>query len=205
MNIDERAIILRKGRVLRSRLLVTGQLTQYGGFADDGFYKRGFPRSLQVLSSGAYSGTTDITINSKTDTHSNNCVLSNATGLMWSRYAAGSVGPASNGLLPWTTTGSGATAEGIFAYCDAANAAALAGFTDWRVPNAIELTCIAKFEAPSGVPDSTAFPSWPAVVFWSSTTVPGLTTSACTFDYFYGTGSNAVKTTNHAVILVRGG
>src|SRR3990167_10979170 len=96
----------------RGLLLKTGQTTSYGSGdgVDDGGLEKGLSKSYSVLTAGQYAGTTDITINSKTDEHSNNCVVDLNTRLMWSRYVSASVGPASDGLLPWTTTGSGSTA-----------------------------------------------------------------------------------------------
>lgn len=190
-----------------SRLQKTGQVTSYGSGTgvDDGALQKGYARSYTVLSTGQYSGTTNITINSKTDAHSNNCVQDNRTGLMWSRYVSASVGPASNGLLPWTTTGSGGTAEGIFPYVAAANAASLAGHNDWRIPNAFELASLLDYEAPDCVPDTTAFPSFPAVELYTSTTSPSATTSAMTCRFNTGVQATSTKTTNFQVILVRSG
>ena len=117
-----------------ARLLQTGQVTSYGSGTgvDDGALQKGRSKSYTILTTGQYSGTTNITINAKTDAHSNNCVVDNRTKLMWSRYVSASVGPASDGKIPWTTKGS---VEGIFTYVAAANAATLAGYSDWRIPN----------------------------------------------------------------------
>ena len=105
----------------RNRMLKTGQTTVYVA-GDDGTYQAGDAKRYSVLTAGQYAGTTNITLNGKTDSHSNNVVRDLNTGLMWSRYALASVGPNSNGTLPWTTNANG---EGIFAYCAAANAAGL--------------------------------------------------------------------------------
>jgi hypothetical protein len=186
------------------KLLATGQLTSYGSGTgvDDGALKKGIVKRYTVLTTGQYSGNTNITINSKTDAHSNNCVFDDHTGLMWSRYAAASVGPSSNGTLPWTTNGNG---EGIFPYVAAANANALGGHSDWKIPNALELVSIIDYEAPTGAPDSVAFPSYPlGTATWSSTTVVNATANSVSATFSGGNLSNNVKTTNYYVLLVRG-
>lgn len=186
----------------RGRLLKTGQTTAYGSgaTADDGFYERGLPKAYDVLSTGQYSGTTNITVNAKTDAHSNNVVIDRVTGLMWGRYVSASVGPTSNGLLPWTTNGSG---EGIFTYVAAANAASLAGHNDWRVPNIFELLSIMDEEAPTGVPDSTAFPTFPASTVFSATTAPNNTANGLVGNYNGGQIGSVGKTTTAYCLLVR--
>jgi len=192
-------------RIRRALLLKTGQTTSYGSGTgvDDGALELGVAKSYTVLTAGQYSGTTNITINSKTDAHGNACVIDNNTGLMWSRTVSGSVGPASNGLLPWTTTGSGSTAEGIFPYVAAANAAALAGYTDWRIPNVFEYMSLADEEAPSGFPDSTAFPAAISLL-WSSTTRVDNTANGLQMSYSNGYPISGVKPSTAQVRLVRG-
>lgn len=190
-------------QVRRGRLLKTGQTTQYGSTLDDGYYEKGVAKSYTILTTGQYSGTTNITLNAKTDAHSNNCVVDNVTRLMWSRYASASVGPTSNGLLPWTTNGSG---EGIFAYAAAANTASLAGYSDWRVPNIYELYSLCEFEATTAAPDATAFPSFSTVSnYYSATTGPNLTTSAMYLQFSGGQIARQDKALTGLVLLVRGG
>ena len=194
------------GRIRRALLLKTGQTTSYGSGTgvDDGAYEIGVAKSYTVLTAGQYSGTTNITVNSKTDAKSNACVIDNNTGLMWSRTLSGSVGPTSTGTLPWTTTGSGGTAEGIFVYVAAANAAALAGYSDWRIPSDIELISLRKMEATSAVPDSTAFPVWAASNVWSSTTQPNVTNNAFQVSFLTGGMGGHAKTNNFLCARVRG-
>ncbi len=194
------------GRIRRALLLKTGQTTSYGSGTgvDDGAYEIGVAKSYTILTSGQYSGTTNITVNSKTDAKSNACVIDNNTGLMWSRTLSGSVGPSSTGTLPWTTTGSGGTAEGIFPYVAAANAAGLAGYSDWRIPSVYELISITDLEAGTGVPDATAFPVWAASNVWSSTTQPNVTTNAVQVSSLTGGSGGNAKTNNFLCALVRG-
>ncbi len=187
-------------RLRRALILKTGQTTSYVT-GDDGDLEIGEPHRYYVLSTGQYSGTTNITINAKTDAHSNACVLDEATGLMWSRTLSASVGPTSNGLLPWTTNGSG---EGIFTYAAAANAAGLAGYTDWRVPNIIEIFTLCEFEPVSAFPDATAFPSWSSSIVYSSTTGPNVTTGALYVLFLSGGVSRQDKALTGLVTLVRG-
>ena len=186
------------------KLLATGQLTSYGSGTgvDDGALRKGIVKSYTVLTLVQYSGNTNITINGKTDVHANACVFDNNTGLMWSRTRSASVGPASNGILTWTTTGVGATAEGIFPYCAAANAARLAGYSDWRIPNIQEFLSICNQE--SNLPDATAFPVWTTSSLWSSTTQKNTTTNAMYVALGGGYSSIAAKTITAQVPLVRG-
>lgn len=183
-------------------LLKTGQTTVYGGYADDGSLQKGLAKHYEILTTGQHSGTTNITLNAKTDAHSNNCVIDNNTGLMWSRYVSGSVGVSSDGKIPWTTNGSG---EGIFAYATAANAASLAGFTDWRVANLTELLSLVNWEEVSGSPDATAFPSWPTTgIVWSSGTYKPNTTEANAFSFASSWHADISKTATQYCLLVRG-
>jgi len=81
--------------------LKTGQTVSYAT-GDDGDLELGNAKSYTVLTTGQYSGTSNITINGKTNALSNNCVQDNRTGKMWARYVSQSdIGPAANGLLFW--------------------------------------------------------------------------------------------------------
>jgi hypothetical protein len=184
-------------------LLKTGQTTQYGGYEDDGYFEKGLSKQYTVLTLGQYAGTTSITLNSKTDAHSNNCVYDRRTKLTWSRYAAGSVGPASDGNLPWTTNVNG---EGVFAYAAAANAASLGEYSDWRIPNREEFFSLLNAETSYDYPNSTAFPSFPTKDVWTSTTNKINTTRAWCFspENELPLYSNT-KTLPFHCLLVRGG
>jgi hypothetical protein len=185
-------------------LLATGQLTSYGSGTgvDDGALQKGIAKAYEILTLGQYSGTTNIKINDKTDVHSNNCVRDLNTGLMWSRYVSASVGPASDGKIPWTTNANG---EGIFPYCAAANAALLAGYGDWRVPNDVELPSLRDMEQPKAQPNTVAFPSIPNQVYFTSTTNPENLANAMTCSLnSSGAVSHQVRTATGLLLLVRG-
>jgi len=185
------------------KLLATGQLTSYGSGTgvDDGALKKGIVKRYTILTTGQYSGSEIITMNGKQDTHSNNCVFDDNTGLMWSRYVSASVGPASDGKLPWTTNGNG---EGIFLYADYANQEALGGHTDWRIPNDIELLNLRDMEVNTAAPDAVAFPSFPSAYMWTSTTRPSNTLQSMQVGFAAGDVATTFKTTTLIVPLVRG-
>lgn len=187
----------------RNGLPVTGQTTVYVA-GDNGTNQAGVAHRYEVKNTGQYSGTTAIVLNSKTDTHTNAVVIDHAFRVMYSQVASASVGPTSNGLLPWTNTGSGATLEGASAYVAAANAANVGGHNDWRLPTDNEMVSIRDMEAPNGLPDATFFPSWAAGSFvWSSTTRPNSTTGAMQVGGASGLDTVAVKTTTMYVALIR--
>ena len=86
-------------------LPVTSQTTDYSVAGrtskDDGYEQQGQARSFTSLTTGQYAGTTNITVNSVTDTKSNNCVQDESTGLMWAATLSSTVGPFSDGRLYW--------------------------------------------------------------------------------------------------------
>lgn len=193
---------------VKAPLLVTGQTTDYTPAGrtclDDGGEQKGLAPRYTVLTTGAFSGTTNVTVNAKTDVKSNNCVIDNNTNLMWTRYESDSVGPANNGTVYWDDTAG--SDEDVFNYCDQANSAGLAGFSDWRVPNIFEIYTLSQLEAPSSVPDPIAFPGMTAGSIHSSTTKVNNTTQAVATSFGAGTCFGGTKTTiTPRVLLVRGG
>ena len=82
-------------------LLKTGQTTSYYT-GDDGDLELGIAHSFTVLTTGQYSGTTNITINGDTHATSNACVQNENTGDMWHREVVQTdLGPASDGRFFW--------------------------------------------------------------------------------------------------------
>jgi len=94
----------------------------------------------------------------------------------------------------------------VFAYCAAANAAVLGGWSDWRIPNISSLIGLMQMVAASAVPDAVAFPGWPASTLHSSTSRPG-SASTTTSSPVYSSGlvNSNLKTTVLITTLIRGG
>ncbi len=258
-------------------LLKTGQLTQYNGEPDDGFYEVGLLKRYAVLIGGQHAGTSDIDLIHLTDTSiafaattpgtitdsnnglaifktgdeivftgsglndgvynvstgnvagtirtteatlfeavgatvsiakrealSNNCVQDLVTGRMWARYTSAenaAMGAASDGKMKWT-----GELYDIFQWATAANVAELGGYSDWRIPNDVELASLRNMEAPNALPDTTAFPGWStATYYWSSTTQPINTSYAMNVIFANGYVRDNTKTTTYFASLVRSG
>lgn len=162
-------------------LLKTGQTTQYSSKEDDGYFEKGVSKRYVALTTGQYSGTVDIILNSKTHTLSNNCVIDKRTGLLWERYAPdGDIGPDSDGKFLWLDA---ANDENVFAFADQANTKELGGHTDWRVPNLFEMVSLWVSENTAPCMDTTAFPSNPTNYFWCSSTNKETTTNGVKVDF----------------------
>ena len=140
---------------------------------------------------------------SKREALSNNCVQDLVTGRMWARYTSAeenAMGTASDGRMPWT-----GKLYDIFQYAAAANSASLGGLTGWRMANRAELMSLVNSEPLTGVPDSVAFPSWPAGYFWSTTVRPDSVGQKVNVNYDEGTVGRQPTTLSYYVALVRGG
>jgi hypothetical protein len=85
----------------------------------------------------------------------------------------------------------------IFAYAAACNAARLAGYDDWRVPNMREYYSILDWGGVNCAPNGVAFPGWPSgtsVYLWASSTYPVNSVQASILYSYSGSGSNFSKT-----------
>lgn len=190
------------------RLLKSGQTTAYNvagrTSVSDGDTEYGLNQSFTNLTTGQYSGTTGITVNAKTDTHTNACVYDQKTGITWNRDPSASVGPANNGLLFYDDTGG--SDEDAYAFCDAANAASLSGHSDWRLPNVTEGWSLVLGETGPPYINQTYFPNVVSGYIVTSTTYKPATTSYIAIAFTAGIMVSRVKTTNsNFVMLCRGG
>ena len=185
-------------------LLKTGQTTQYNSKEDDGYYEKGLSKEYAILTTGQYSGTTNITINSKTHALSNNCVIDDRTGLMWARYVpTADIGPDNDGKLFYLDA---VNSEDVWEFIAQANAGSLGGYDDWKIPNVEELESLLDYATNTPAIDTTVFPSTPADNHWTSTTDDAATTQAEAVRF------SSVRTTSYAKAtskfycrLVRGG
>lgn len=88
---------------------------------------------------------------------------------------------------------------------DQANANALGGYSDWRIPNYFELPSIVNLGNCSPSIDTTVFPSTPASYHWTSSTNPCSTTNAFYVNFTSGVVSNGTEqTVKYYVRFVRG-
>lgn len=167
---------------------------------DDGGFQKGIAGSKAdeqyiILTTGQYSGNTNITVNAIIDTHTNACVFDKVTGLMWNREPSPAIyGTGTEDLLWDDTAGSN---EDIFNYCDQANANNLSGFSDWRVPNLIEICSLILYDSSNGPPtiNLTAFPAWKFGAFHSSTTQINNSGKSLSANFTAGTTAGISKTT----------
>lgn len=113
-------------------------------------------------------------------------VIDNVTKLMWQRSVDAS-------------TFSWAAAK---AYC---NGLDFAGFTDWRLPTAIELVSLVDFtvKTPGPTIDVIAFPNTPGDWFWSATPLAGSPSSAWVVTFYSGDTNSNVGTDPFRVRCVR--
>ena len=96
--------------------------------------------------------------------------------------------------------------QSIFGYAAAVNTALLGNFSDWHIPDDLELRGLCDMEQPDAAPDAAAFPGWPtSTYFWSSTMAPHDATYAMRVSFGSGAVYYSLKTSNYFVALVRGG
>lgn len=161
------------------------------------------------------------------------CITDKLTGLMWPKN--GIIG-FSNGIAPYTPLAtpelnnidpthnkvvwsSSGSANEVFTAIANLNTEALCGYSDWRLPNKVELKSLVNYGAvntaswlmygtgSSGAPacDGVCFANVQANRYWSSSTNASLTYLAWVLLFDYGIVSALNKTLNNYVWPVRGG
>jgi len=77
-----------------------------------------------------------------------------------------------------------------------ANANSLGGYTDWRIPNYLELPTIVDLGNSNPCIDTTVFPSTPGNYHWVSSSRPDFTANAFNVHFNYGNVSSKYKQTD---------
>ncbi len=158
----------------------TGQIIEYLA-GDDGTHEAGWWRRRLNLN----NRTRFITITLNGD----DIVIDRATGLMWPRDITGTGGR--NSIpAPWS--------EALIY----ANGLDFAGFTDWRIPNVLELTSLVDFAVATWWD---IFENPVSNYYWTSTTYSTITTEVYLLYFLTGELMNGSKIGPWRVICVRGG
>ncbi|HCC48764.1 MAG TPA: adhesin [Elusimicrobia bacterium] len=122
--------------------------------------------------------------------------VDNRTGLMWVTNPKTDAG--FYGTQNW---------ESALTSCTVTlNGMAYGGYTDWRLPNARELSSIVDYGAAAApLINTTAFPGTVSNDYWASTTLVRSPISAWTVDFSEGNLTYDTKTKYYYVRCVRGG
>jgi len=92
--------------------------------------------------------------------------------------------------------------QDALSYCDNLQ---LAGYNDWRLPNANEFQSIVDYDQYSPAINTTYFPNAVASLCWSSTTNTYYPYRAWYVYFYYGTVYYSIKSSGNYVRAVRGG
>ncbi|MBV5309872.1 DUF1566 domain-containing protein, partial [Chromatium okenii] len=124
-------------------------------------------------------------------------VTQSNTGLMWAKCAKGLTG---------TDCGTGtAITEDWATVLTVASDTTLAGYDDWRLPNAKELQSLVDYGQTSPSINFSYFPNTPSNHFWSSSTLAQNASFALGLYFGYGANLNSGKNSLYHVRFVRGG
>lgn len=132
---------------------------------------------------------------------STECIKDNLTGLYWE-------GKPASGVRAYTNTYSNAgdsSASDASTYVTAVNAAALCGFSDWRLPTRDELQGLVDYALvnPNANLDVTWFPNTLLSSYWSATAYVGASTKAWYVSFANGSVSSGARSGKQALRLVR--
>lgn len=116
------------------------------------------------------------------------------TGLMWSQCVYGQATSLCTGAptyLPWHLA------------LQAADAADLAGYDDWRLPSRAELASLVEYCRAAPAQNTTVFPNTPSAPFWTSTPFAGQPALAWAVLFDHGAASPLSSTNGAYIRLVR--
>lgn len=204
------------GRFGRDAKATAGTLTKIGGGAAGFDYTKMANNGTDLAADAALgTGATDWA-----------CTRDNVTGLTWEVKTAGantdlryfghqyswySTDATTNGGDAGSTgrnTCNSTLAGGLCntqAYVAAVNAAALCGYTDWRLPSYRELTTLVHGGTVNPSIDVTYFPNTPASLFWSSSSFVNSSAWAWFVYFIAGDSDVEIKQSSGYARLVRGG
>jgi hypothetical protein len=161
----------------------TGLTTSYAA-GDDGYFQAGNPRKTRFVDNG------------------NGTISDRATGLTWVKEPGACGGAFGSAGSPLPMTWATAVAECL--------GLTYGGFSDWRLPNAIELVAMYDFSVGgSGTAWPTIFPGAQAYAYWSGNSWKAYTPYAFFVNFLADAGANlsvsAKTTATFFVRPVRGG
>ena len=160
----------------------TGQVTSFAT-GDDGYFQAGNPRKTRFVDNG------------------NGTITDRATGLTWVKEPGACGGNFGSAGSPSAMTWANAVAECL--------ALTYAGYSDWRLPNALELLSLADPETAT-IPriNTTFFPSTQVANYWTGTSYHNAPTYANIVaygQYYLSLGVTTKTPTTAFVRPVRGG
>jgi hypothetical protein len=134
------------------------------------------------------------------------CVKDNITGLVWEGKPASGTRSATNTYTNYDFATYGDVAylnTNSLGYVAAVNAAALCGYTDWRLPTADELQTLVDYSSYGLTIDATWFPNTQGNWYWTSSPYVGYSYYAWVVSFSYGYVNYGYRYNYYYVRLVR--
>jgi len=158
-----------------------------GGFHDISLANRYSYYFARLVSNGNPLGTTTTPSADFTD-NADGTVTHGKTNLAWMRCAVGQA---------WTGNSCSGAASTYNSSQATALSADFAGYSDWRLPNILELISIVEYGVSNPAINSAIFPATPSANFWSD--------SAYSVDFSSGGAAASSSSSSYTVRLVRAG